>query len=82
MTGDGLITWPTYHTLNMQSKGMKSNVYFYYFAYLGRYSHTLDYETSESHVSGKLDEIYWKTLKLNHILNDIKYANSYGSMYG
>ena len=67
MTGDGLVTWPTYHTLNMQSKGMKSNVYFYSFDYIGTFSLTLDYQRPGNHISSKLDEIYWKITKLNHI---------------
>ena len=82
MTGDGLITWPNYHTLNMQTKGMKSNVYFYSFAYIGTFSLTFDYKKSGSHVSGKLDEIYWKVTKSNHIFDEIKYADLCGSMYG
>ena len=59
MIGDGLITWPTYRTLNMQSEGMKSNVYFYYFAYIGTFSLTFDYEVLGNHVFGKLNEVYW-----------------------
>ena len=58
MIGDSLITWPNYRTLNMQSNGMKSDVYFYYFGYIGTFSLAFNYENPESHFSGKFDDIF------------------------
>ncbi|XP_047361470.1 venom carboxylesterase-6-like isoform X1 [Vespa velutina] len=57
MAGDGLITWPTYKTVKYLSKVMKSNLFFYCFAYSGTFSSKLKNGTRVSYGVSHGDEL-------------------------
>ncbi|KAL7299138.1 hypothetical protein TKK_0007738 [Trichogramma kaykai] len=44
MIGDGIMAWPTYEALKIQSAKMKSNAYFYVFSYEGTFSNTFRWD--------------------------------------
>nr|XP_050860109.1 esterase FE4-like isoform X2 [Vespula vulgaris] len=57
MAGDGLITWSTYKTARYLSEVMKSNLFFYCFAYSGTFSSRFKNGTQISHGVNHGDEL-------------------------
>lgn len=76
MAGDLLVNWPVYEALNIQVNRMKSDIYFYNFAYNGTFSSTFSVDSFNRFGVSLGDELNYLFPVHNEVYEDLLLRNT------